>query len=97
MSEGREPEQMHSFRRRGSTKKSVARAGSLRRHASHNSILSRHLRVSSVDGQAATFARQITSTVSSTWRGRTRQALYPTSHTPSPTRWSCALNDMTRR
>jgi hypothetical protein len=41
MSEGREPEQMHSFRRRGSTKKSIARAGSLRRHASHNSVLSR--------------------------------------------------------
>jgi hypothetical protein len=41
ISEGREPEQMHSFRRRGSTKTSVARAGSLRRHASHNSVLSR--------------------------------------------------------
>jgi hypothetical protein len=48
MSEGREPEQMHSFRRRGSTKKSVARAGSLRRHASHNSILSRQRRQNSV-------------------------------------------------
>lgn len=41
MSEGREPEQMHSFRRRGSTKTSIARTGSLRRHASYNSILSR--------------------------------------------------------
>jgi hypothetical protein len=41
MSEGREPEQMHSFRRRGSTKTSLARAGSLRRHASYNSVLSR--------------------------------------------------------
>jgi hypothetical protein len=41
MSEGREPEQMHSFRRRGSTKTSRARTGSLRRHASYNSILSR--------------------------------------------------------
>ncbi|KAH4112224.1 hypothetical protein HBH47_229420 [Parastagonospora nodorum] len=39
-SEGREPEQMHSFRRRVSTKMSMARV-SLRRHASHNSILSR--------------------------------------------------------
>ncbi|KAL6707824.1 Guanine nucleotide exchange factor lte1 [Coniothyrium glycines] len=39
MSEGRE--QMHSFRRRGSTKKSIARSGSLRRHASFNSGLSR--------------------------------------------------------
>lgn len=39
MSEGRE--QMHSFRRRGSTKHSVARSGSLRRHASYNSGLSR--------------------------------------------------------
>lgn len=42
MSEGREPEQMHSFRRRGSTKTSIARTGSLRRHASYNSVLSRH-------------------------------------------------------
>lgn len=41
MSEGREPEQMHSFRRRGSTMTSLARVTSLRRHASHNSILSR--------------------------------------------------------
>ncbi|KAF2819490.1 ras GEF [Ophiobolus disseminans] len=41
MSEGREPEQMHSFRRRGSTKTSMARTGSLRRHASYNSVLSR--------------------------------------------------------
>ncbi|KAL5113518.1 Guanine nucleotide exchange factor lte1 [Pleosporales sp. CAS-2024a] len=41
MSEGREPEQMHSFRRRGSTKTSFARATSLRRHASYNSLLSR--------------------------------------------------------
>jgi hypothetical protein len=48
MSEGREPEQMHSFRRRGSTKTSVARAGSLRRHASHNSILSKQRRQNSV-------------------------------------------------
>jgi hypothetical protein len=39
MSEGRE--QMHSFRRRGSTKTSIARTGSLRRHASYNSGLSR--------------------------------------------------------
>lgn len=39
MSEGRE--QMHSFRRRGSTKTSTARSGSLRRHASYNSGLSR--------------------------------------------------------
>lgn len=38
-SEGRE--QMHSFRRRGSTKASIARPGSLRRRASHNSTLSR--------------------------------------------------------
>ncbi|USP80093.1 hypothetical protein yc1106_07367 [Curvularia clavata] len=35
------PEGMHSFRRRGSVKNSLARAGSLRRHASHNSVLSR--------------------------------------------------------
>jgi len=41
MSEGREPEQMHSFRRRGSTKTSLARVTSLRRHASYNSLLSR--------------------------------------------------------
>jgi hypothetical protein len=41
MSEGREPEQMHSFRRRGSTKTSIARTRSLRRHASYNSVLSR--------------------------------------------------------
>lgn len=41
MSEGREPEQMHSFRRRGSTKTSIARGGSLRRHASYNSLLSK--------------------------------------------------------
>ncbi|KAH7081807.1 hypothetical protein BKA63DRAFT_600101 [Paraphoma chrysanthemicola] len=41
MSEGREPEHMHSFRRRGSTKTSIARTGSLRRHASYNSVLSR--------------------------------------------------------
>jgi hypothetical protein len=40
LSEGRE--QMHSFRRRGSTKTSVARSMSLRRHASYNSGLSRH-------------------------------------------------------
>ncbi|OAL45014.1 ras GEF [Pyrenochaeta sp. DS3sAY3a] len=39
MSEGRE--QMHSFKRRGSTKTSIARTGSLRRHASYNSVLSR--------------------------------------------------------
>ncbi|KAJ4375230.1 Guanine nucleotide exchange factor lte1 [Neocucurbitaria cava] len=39
MSEGRE--QMHSFKRRGSTKTSIARSGSLRRHASYNSGLSR--------------------------------------------------------
>ncbi len=39
MSEGRE--QMHSFKRRGSNKTSIARTGSLRRHASHNSGLSR--------------------------------------------------------
>jgi hypothetical protein len=41
MSEGREPEQMHSFRRRGSTKTSMSRRGSLRRHASYNSVLSK--------------------------------------------------------
>ncbi|KAH8727815.1 hypothetical protein GQ44DRAFT_757738 [Phaeosphaeriaceae sp. PMI808] len=41
ISEGREPGQMHSFRRRGSTKTSIARTGSLRRHASYNSVLSR--------------------------------------------------------
>jgi hypothetical protein len=35
------PERMHSFRRRGSTKTSFARNGSLRRHASYNSVLSR--------------------------------------------------------
>jgi hypothetical protein len=35
------PERMHSFRRRGSTKTSLARNGSLRRHASYNSVLSR--------------------------------------------------------
>ncbi|KAI4659180.1 uncharacterized protein J4E78_005604 [Alternaria triticimaculans] len=35
------PERMHSFRRRGSAKNSLARAGSLRRHASYNSVLSR--------------------------------------------------------
>jgi hypothetical protein len=34
-------ERMHSFRRRGSTKNSIARNGSLRRHASYNSVLSR--------------------------------------------------------
>ncbi|KAF1939584.1 ras GEF [Clathrospora elynae] len=39
MSEGRD--QMHSFRRRGSTKHSIARSLSLRRHASYNSVLSR--------------------------------------------------------
>lgn len=39
LSEG--PENMHSFRRRGSTKTSIARSGSLRRHASYNSGLSR--------------------------------------------------------
>ncbi|PSN64317.1 ras GEF [Corynespora cassiicola Philippines] len=33
--------QMHSFRRRGSSKTSIARTASLRRHASHNSILGR--------------------------------------------------------
>ncbi|KAF2625142.1 ras GEF [Macroventuria anomochaeta] len=38
MSEGRE--QLHSFQRRGSTRKSMART-SLRRHASYNSVLSR--------------------------------------------------------
>lgn len=42
LSEGREREQMHSFRRRGSTKVSMSRSGSLRRHASYNSGLSRH-------------------------------------------------------
>ena len=36
------PEGMHSFRHRGSSKASFARAGSLRRHASYNSVLSRH-------------------------------------------------------
>lgn len=41
MSEGREPEQLHSFRRRGSTKTSFSRSGSLRKHASYNSVLSR--------------------------------------------------------
>jgi hypothetical protein len=41
MSEGREPEHLHSFRRRGSTKTSIRRTGSLRRHASYNSVLSR--------------------------------------------------------
>ncbi|ORY13269.1 ras guanine nucleotide exchange factor domain-containing protein [Clohesyomyces aquaticus] len=40
LSEG--PEHLHSFRRRGSTKASMARSGSLRRHASYNSGLSRH-------------------------------------------------------
>jgi hypothetical protein len=35
------PERMHSFRRRGSSKTSLARTGSLRRHASYNSVLSR--------------------------------------------------------
>jgi hypothetical protein len=40
LSEGRE--QMHSFRRRGSTKTSIARSMSLRKHASYNSMLSRH-------------------------------------------------------
>ncbi|XP_014558534.1 hypothetical protein COCVIDRAFT_94282 [Bipolaris victoriae FI3] len=35
------PEGMHSFRRKGSVKNSLARAGSLRRHASYNSVLSR--------------------------------------------------------
>ncbi|KAF2787081.1 ras GEF [Melanomma pulvis-pyrius CBS 109.77] len=40
ISEGRE--HMHSFRRRGSTKTSVGRSMSLRRHASYNSGLSRH-------------------------------------------------------
>ncbi|KAF1832427.1 ras GEF [Decorospora gaudefroyi] len=39
MSDGREG--MHSFRRRGSTKTSIARTASLRRHASYNSVLSR--------------------------------------------------------
>lgn len=34
-------EQMHSFRRRGSTKASMSRPASLRRHASHNSGLGR--------------------------------------------------------
>lgn len=46
MSEGRE--RMHSFRRRGSTKTSIARPGSLRRHASYNSVLSRHRGADSV-------------------------------------------------
>ncbi|KAF7578801.1 RasGEF domain-containing protein [Pyrenophora tritici-repentis] len=36
------PEGMHSFRHRGSSKASFARGGSLRRHASYNSVLSRH-------------------------------------------------------
>ncbi|EOA85339.1 uncharacterized protein SETTUDRAFT_83383, partial [Exserohilum turcica Et28A] len=35
------PEGMHSFRRKGSTKNSIARGGSLRRHASYGSVLSR--------------------------------------------------------
>jgi hypothetical protein len=35
------PERMHSFRPRGSAKNSLARTGSLRRHASYNSVLSR--------------------------------------------------------
>lgn len=39
ISEGRE--QLHSFKRRGSTKTLIARSGSLRRHASYNSVLSR--------------------------------------------------------
>lgn len=39
MSEGRG--HMHSFRRRGSTKQSMSRSGSLRKHASLNSVLSR--------------------------------------------------------
>ncbi|KAF2848186.1 hypothetical protein T440DRAFT_401811 [Plenodomus tracheiphilus IPT5] len=45
LSEGRE--RMHSFRRRGSTKTSIARS-SLRRHASYNSGLSRHRAADSV-------------------------------------------------
>lgn len=45
ISEG--PEQMHSFRRRGSTKTSIARS-SLRRHASYNSGLGRHRAADSV-------------------------------------------------
>ncbi|KAI8938982.1 hypothetical protein NX059_004826 [Plenodomus lindquistii] len=45
LSEGRE--QMHSFRRRGSTKTTFSR-NSLRRHASYNSGLSRHRTVDSV-------------------------------------------------
>ncbi|KAF2268442.1 ras GEF [Lojkania enalia] len=40
LSEGRE--KLHSFRRRGSTKVSMARSASLRRHASFNSGLARH-------------------------------------------------------
>ncbi|KAF2739390.1 hypothetical protein EJ04DRAFT_572973 [Polyplosphaeria fusca] len=40
LSEGRE--HLHSFRRRGSTRASMARSGSLRRHASFNSGLARH-------------------------------------------------------
>ncbi|KAE8824372.1 hypothetical protein HRS9122_10306 [Pyrenophora teres f. teres] len=36
------PEGMHSFRHRGSPKASFARGSSLRRHASYNSVLSRH-------------------------------------------------------
>ncbi|KAF2711422.1 ras GEF [Pleomassaria siparia CBS 279.74] len=43
LSEGRE--RLHSFRRRGSTKTSVARSTSLRKHASYNSGLSRHHQV----------------------------------------------------
>ncbi|KAF2878142.1 hypothetical protein BDV95DRAFT_479207 [Massariosphaeria phaeospora] len=46
LSEGRE--QLHSFRRRGSTKTSLARSASLRRHASYNSGLSRHRTAASI-------------------------------------------------
>lgn len=46
LSEGRE--QLHSFRRRGSTKTALARSSSLRRHASHNSGLSRQNTTASI-------------------------------------------------
>ena len=42
------PERMHSFRRRGSTKTSMARPVSLRRHVSHASGLSRHQKAASI-------------------------------------------------
>jgi hypothetical protein len=41
-------ERMHSFRRRGSTKTSMSRPASLRRHASHNSGLDRAHKTSSI-------------------------------------------------